>query len=338
VANIREPLLVLDKNLRIKTANSSFYKTFRVNEPETEGVLIYDLGNKQWNIPKLRTLLEKILPEKSKFNDFEVKHTFSNIGEMVMLLNAREVINKNSSEKLILLSIEDITERKKAEQALIEIEINLEKLVKKRTQALREANQLLKISNQNLEQFAYVASHDLQEPLRKIQTFSERLSINSDEKLSGDTSLYLKKITDAADRMTMLINALLDYSRLSDHEQVFVKTNLNVVLKNIQNDFDLLISQKNALINSKDLPEIEAIPLQMNQLFYNLISNSLKFSRENISPVINITCRNFSHQEAIKHHLDPKLSYCEIIFTDNGIGFNQEYAGQIFVIFQRLNG
>jgi len=118
IINIREPLLVLDKNLRIKTANNAFYKTFRVNEPETEGALIYDLGNKQWNIPALRTLLEKILPEKSMFNDFEVTHAFSTIGERIMLLNAREVINKNSSEKLILLSIEDITERKKAEEVL----------------------------------------------------------------------------------------------------------------------------------------------------------------------------------------------------------------------------
>ena len=118
VSNIREPLLVLDKNLRIKTANNAFYKTFRVNELATEGILIYDLGSKQWNIPALRTLLEKILPEKSVFNDFEVTHSFSNIGERVMLLNAREVINKNSLEKLILLSIEDITEIKKAELAL----------------------------------------------------------------------------------------------------------------------------------------------------------------------------------------------------------------------------
>ena len=119
IVNIREPLLVLDKNLRIKTANNAFYKTFRVNEKETEAVLIYDIGNKQWDIPALRTLLEKILPEKSVFNDFEVTHTFSTIGERVMLLNAREVINKNSSEKLILLSIDDITEKKKAEEILI---------------------------------------------------------------------------------------------------------------------------------------------------------------------------------------------------------------------------
>ena len=118
IINMRQPLLVLDKSLRIKTANNAFYKTFRVNERETEDVLIYNIGNKQWDIPALRTLLEKILPEKSVFNDFEVVHTFSTIGERVMLLNAREVINKNSSEKLILLSIEDITERIRAQEVL----------------------------------------------------------------------------------------------------------------------------------------------------------------------------------------------------------------------------
>ena len=115
VANIREPLLVLDKNLRVKTANNSFYKTFRVNEKETEGTLIYNLGDKQWDIPELRNLLEKIIPEKSIFTDFEFTHSFQNIGELTMLLNAREVVNNNSSEKLILLSMEDITEWKKAQ-------------------------------------------------------------------------------------------------------------------------------------------------------------------------------------------------------------------------------
>ncbi|MBK7558886.1 MAG: PAS domain S-box protein [Chitinophagaceae bacterium] len=122
IANIHEPLLVLDKKLRIKTANNAFYKTFRVNEKETEEVLIYDLGNKQWDIPELRTLLEKILPEKTMFKDFEVTHTFSHIGERVMLLNAREVINKNSSEKLILLSIEDITDKVNARKKIEESE------------------------------------------------------------------------------------------------------------------------------------------------------------------------------------------------------------------------
>jgi PAS domain S-box-containing protein len=112
VATLREPLVVLDKDLRIKTANDSFYKTFQVNVKETENTLIYELGKGQWNIPQLRTLLENILPEKSKFSDYEVRHHFANIGERIMLLNAREIKGNNNFEKLILLAIEDVTEKR----------------------------------------------------------------------------------------------------------------------------------------------------------------------------------------------------------------------------------
>jgi two-component system, chemotaxis family, CheB/CheR fusion protein len=118
VATLYQPLLVLDKNLRVKTANKAFYKTFNVNEQETEGVLIYDLGNRQWNIPELRTLLEEILPQKTQISNFEVTHNFSSIGERVILLSALEITREKKEEKLILLSIEDITELKKAEEVL----------------------------------------------------------------------------------------------------------------------------------------------------------------------------------------------------------------------------
>ena len=118
VATLYQPLLVLDKHLRVKTANKAFYKTFNVNERETEGVLIYDLGNRQWNIPELRTLLEEILPQKKQITDFEVSHNFTSIGERVILLSALEITREKKEEKLILLSIEDITDRKKAEEII----------------------------------------------------------------------------------------------------------------------------------------------------------------------------------------------------------------------------
>jgi two-component system CheB/CheR fusion protein len=118
VATLYQPLLVLDKNLRVKTANKAFYKTFRVNEQETEGVLIYDLGNRQWNIPELRTLLEEILPQKKEVTNFEVTHNFTSIGERIILLNALEIAREKKEEKLILLSIEDITKRKKADEII----------------------------------------------------------------------------------------------------------------------------------------------------------------------------------------------------------------------------
>ena len=129
VTTIREPMLVLDRNLRVKTANNSFYKTFQVLELETEGRLIYDLGNRQWNIPALRTLLEEILPEKTKFTDFEVAFSFPNVGDRIMLLNGREIISKTSEEKLILLAIEDITERKQAGKLVIENEKRLRSML-----------------------------------------------------------------------------------------------------------------------------------------------------------------------------------------------------------------
>ena len=130
VSAIREPLLVLDKNLRIKTANSAFYKIFRVNEQETENKLIYELSGGQWNIPALRTLLEEILPEKTKFEDFEIRHRFSILGERTMLLNAREIKSDTISEKLILLAIEDITEKKIADDKLKESEERYFRLLK----------------------------------------------------------------------------------------------------------------------------------------------------------------------------------------------------------------
>lgn len=130
VATVREPLVVLDKNLRVKTANDSFYKTFRVNVEETENNLIYELGKSQWDIPELRTLLEEILPEKTQFTDYEVRHHFTSIGNRIMLLNAREIKSDSSPEKLILLAIEDITEKKLAEDRIKESEERYFRLLK----------------------------------------------------------------------------------------------------------------------------------------------------------------------------------------------------------------
>jgi PAS domain S-box-containing protein len=122
VETVREPLLVLDADLKIISANRNFYKTFKVTPGETLGSFIYDLGNKQWDIPKLRELLEEVLPEKEAFDDYEVNHDFQDIGHKIMLLNARQIYRKDIGAKLILLAIEDITERKRLESLLIDSE------------------------------------------------------------------------------------------------------------------------------------------------------------------------------------------------------------------------
>lgn len=331
VETIREPLLVINKASCIVSANAAYYKVFKTSEQESIGKYLFDVGGGQWDNTKLRRLLENNITEKIKIEDFEIENDFQRIGRRTMLLNSRYIVNHYGKEELILLAIEDITERKNAEQKMKSYSDDLEKEVEKRTSDLVQLNL-------QLSQFAHLASHDLQEPLRKIETFSSRLLENFTENLSPEIQTYLHKIDGSAARMRKLINELLAYSRLISYENLFVLTDLNVVLENVLSDFELIMEEKKAKITSNDLPVLQAIPLQMNQLFYNLIMNSLKFSREDIPPIITITSSKLSDGQVSKLFPDAMGSdYYEIIFRDNGIGFNQNYASQIFDVFQQLH-
>jgi PAS domain S-box-containing protein len=210
----------------------------------------------------------------------------------------------------------DLTEKKEAEDKLQQYLVELQ------------------ARNKELEQFAYIASHDLQEPLRKIQTFTEVIEKNLDNK--AITKRYFEKITISVQRMKDLIVSVLNYSRLSRQDEPMVDTDLNVVIKEIEADFELTIHEKQAAILYQDLPVIKAFPLQMTQLFSNLISNALKFSKE--KPIIRISSRLITSEE-IKDISDPLVAskYYEIVVADNGIGFEQEYERLIFAMFQRLH-
>jgi two-component system CheB/CheR fusion protein len=475
VSTIRHPLIVLDKSLCIKTANAAFYKKFNVDEKETENKWFYEIQHHQFDDDKLRSLLIKVLSRKNHIDDFEIVLKLPEIGERTLLMNARQVKNEITAEQLILLAIEDVTEKvvahKKIEasekrfsnileqsimgisifkgremriafanepmmtilgkgkdiidKALLEvlpelkdqpfpkllddvyktgvpyyghetkatiirngkevetyfnfvyqpyrevdntitgitvlatdvgdqvlakkqIEVSekryrelsgsLEIKVNERTALLKKSNEELKQTNTQLDQFAHVASHDLQEPLRKILTFSNLLQDNRKDELSTEAKSYLDKIERSSLRMSTLIRDLLNFSRLLQHEKLIVQTDLNETLKNILDDFELLVHEKKAQIKFDEFPTIDAIPMQMNQLFYNLISNALKFSREDVPPVITITSRKLSEKQIKKYPtFNPSKAYVEIIFKDNGIGFEQQYSKQIFTIFQRLH-
>lgn len=211
----------------------------------------------------------------------------------------------------------------------------LENRVAQRTSQLNEAIDDLKKSNQELEQFAYVSSHDLQEPLRKIQTFSGILN-NKLGAVDSESRLYLEKIHSSAQRMSQLIKDLLEYSRLSRSGTKLEDTDLNEILERVKNDFEVLIQRKKAIIISTKLPVVKAIPVQMNQLFYNLIGNALKFCDK--KPFIEVTAKPASAQDIRDlAGINPGARYYHLMFKDNGIGFEQEHANQIFTIFQRLN-
>lgn len=200
-----------------------------------------------------------------------------------------------------------------------------------------ERTKELQKSNNELAQFAYVASHDLQEPLRKIITFIGMLNKALPD-IDKNAKGYLKKIESSSERMSTLIKDILNFSQLSKPGEIFSTVDLNESLKTVITDFELVIQQKKAVITCGHLPRLEAIPLQINQLFYNLISNSLKFVENGKTPLVSITCKNLSRQDVASYtDLNPSFSYVLIQVKDNGIGFDEKFTEQIFTIFQRLN-
>ena len=595
IGNIREPLLVLDRALHVRTANRAFYQTYSIDQPDIEGELIYNLGRQEWDIPELRTLLEQILPEKTTVNDFELTHAFAHIGQRVMLLNARELIRKTSPEALILLSIEDITDRKRAQNAiqesaelfrklvtnlpapvyscdangylvffneaaavlwglrpelgkarwcgserlfrpdgtplplnaspmaialreqrtvpgeelmverpdgsrsyimaysqpefdwagtltgatnvafdvtesveatrkLVESEQNfrqlaelmpqkiasadahgtalyynlewltysgltqfdllrqgwhqlvhpdeqsallgqwkqaletgtnfemvlrlrhkdgeyrwhlsrsspvreetgavykwlivstqiqeqveqrelLTKAVALRTHELLTANELLEANNQSLQRinkeldaFAYVTSHDLQEPLRKIQTLAGRIHDTEQANLTPTGQDYFRRIQTAAGRMQQLIRDLLAFSQLSAVGKPPQSVDLNQLTGEVLTELDELMTENRAEVLVGQLGQANVIEYQFRQLLHNLLSNALKFSVPGTLPRIRVdrqtgTGREFGHPQLL-----PNQPYCLLTVADNGIGFEPQYGERIFGVFQRLHG
>jgi PAS domain S-box-containing protein len=227
--------------------------------------------------------------------------------------------------KALSVIVTDLTRQKKNEQQLRETNEQLAKM-----------NEALEVSNNDLQQFASVASHDLQEPLRKIMVFSNILKEKYANELSDDSHQCLNKIIDSSGRMKSLIIDILNYSRLSENITKVNAVDLNALIRELLEDFELMIRDKNAIIQVNKLPSIEVNRGQIRQVFQNIISNALKFQRPGVDPVITIDSKlvqslSFDSKE------DPNGDYCQISIKDNGIGFNEKFATDIFALFERLN-
>lgn len=211
----------------------------------------------------------------------------------------------------------------------------LESRVKERTKELQQMNDELESSNMELQQFASVASHDLKEPLRKIHMFSNLIKEKYFDKADAGAIGYIDRIINSSARMTTLVNDLLSFSRLSVNH-LFRPTSLNNLMADILADLELVIQEKKAVIEVGTLPEIDAVPGQMRQVFQNILSNALKFSKKDELPVIKVTSEIVA-DKSIDSPPTPEGNYCRISIIDNGIGFDEQYRDKIFTIFQRLH-
>jgi two-component system CheB/CheR fusion protein len=300
VETVREPLVILNQNLQVVKANRTFYETFQAAAEETEGRLIYDLGNGQWNIPKLRELLESILPSRSTFRDFEVTHDFEHVGRKVMLLNASEIFNPNAQARTILLAIEDVTDRKSAEEAL-------------------------RTTNAELQHFAYALTHDLQEPLRMVVNFTELLGREYGGKLGEGADKFISYSVEGALRIEALLKDLLGYWEVAEREQnSFASIDSGAVLTNALANLRAAIAESGAVITSDPMPTVIAEEVVLLQLFQNLISNSIKYRGAEIPRI----------------HVSAERDSAEWVFVvrDNGIGIDPQDADRVFGMFKRLHG
>ncbi len=305
VETMRYPLLVLDADLNVESANLAFLTAFRVTAEHTLGRRVYQLGNGQWDIPELRRLLEDILPHNSAFDDFQVTHDFGAIGRRTMLMNARRLQGVLPQPRIVLV-IADITEQIRV------------------ADDLKEKSQELLRSNAELDQFAAVASHDLQEPLRMISSyvtlFEKRYASTFDDKARE----YMGAVIAGTERMFAMINAILAYSQLGHQGSGFTVTESDISLHGALANLKHKILEANATIAEGHLPKVMSNTEQLTQLFQNLISNALKFRSDKRTPTIHVSAVESEHEWTFA-------------VADNGIGMNREHFERIFQLFQRLN-
>jgi len=271
---------------------------------------------------------------KEKFNAlFQQALKGSSKGEIKLSVNRKIIpvyISLTSLQPRLAtvgIIITDFTEKKKNEELILKYQEDLE-----------AKNFELSQINSELVSFTYIASHDLQEPLRKIQTFSNRILEREHENFSQSAKDYFQRITNASKRMQNLIAALLNYSRANTSEIILVPTDLNNIIEEVKNNLNELIEEDNVIIEVSELPVLNIIPIQFNQLFSNIILNAIKYRKQTESVIIKVSAEIISSDEMRKPASFTSEKYWKIKISDNGIGFEQQFANKIFELFQRLHG
>ena len=267
INTVREPLISLDQNLRVVTVSRSFYEFFKVKPEETVGQLIYDLGNRQWDIPRLRELLETILPQETTFDGYEVEHSFATIGRRTMLLNARQIQRAFGKERIILLAIEDITERKRTEEELAQ-----------QAETLARTNMELAAVNKELETFAYSVSHDLRAPLRGIDGFSQALLEDYGDKLDEQGKEFLGRVRAATQRMGQLIDDMLILSRVTRGDMRRAAVDLSALARTVTAELQKTQPERLVEFVITEGLTVNGDAMLLRAVLENLLGNAWKFT------------------------------------------------------------
>ncbi|MDP5199066.1 CheR family methyltransferase [Flavobacterium sp. DG2-3] len=318
VQTIREPLIIIDKDYTVKSANPAFYKYFGTTDKETEGFSFFEIGNSQWDIPDFKNLILQMAVQKQAIEDYKLQISCHETDKKTLMVNAR-LLQNAKQDGMVLLAFEDITDL---------LESN---------ELLNNRNTELQVYNEQLENFTSAASHDLQEPLNKIYMLCERI-FDKEKSLSENGKHNLQRAMYSVKNMSQLITDLINYSRISFNEKKSKKTDFTLLLKKTLNDIKDSIEEKEAVIElAIEENSIHAINFQIQQLLTNLILNSIKYSKEDVAPQIKIESVKATSEEITKLAGNPEIEYVKITVSDNGIGIGKDFENRIFEPFYRLH-
>ena len=303
---LHEPLLVLDTDLTVRQVNPAFYRVFSTAPDDTIGANLYELGGGHFDAPVVQEAMGRLLEQGEPFEEIELDREFEELGRRVLRINGRMLRDDADEPGRLLLAISDVTEQRRLEEKL------------------RRQTEELERSNEELEQFAYAASHDLQEPLRMVSSYLQLLERRYKEDLNETAQEFIEYAVDGAERMKALINGLLQYSRVGRKEDEFEEVNLDEVISDVLDDMDREIDRLDGTVTREPLPTTYGSEDQLRRVFQNLIENALTY-RGDAPPRVHVSGE--TEPDGAAH----------VIVRDEGLGIPPEGQDKIFQIFTQLD-